>query len=106
MRSCVWHRKRYQRGRWRIRLSPARPGYTAPIGRAAPIRPIELAGHPAIEDRQRLRADVLAQPEELKEPKAKGLVMIRGGPVLEFIIPPVDQQLAFRQRQNGVLPLW
>ena len=38
---------------------------------------VELAGHPAVEDRQRLGADVLGELEVLVEAEAERLVVVR-----------------------------
>ena len=66
---------------------------------------VELAGHAAIQNRQRLRADVLAQLEELEKAQAKRLEIIRRRPVQKFIVPAVDEQLAIFDRTDGILPL-
>src|ERR1039458_9659097 len=53
---------------------------------------VELAGHAAVQNGQRLRADVLAQLEELEEAKAKGLKVVGCWTVEEFVVPAVDEQ--------------
>jgi hypothetical protein len=45
----------------------------------AQLAGIELAGHAAIQNRQRLRADVFAQLKVFVEAQAEGLVIVRRG---------------------------
>ena len=55
---------------------------------------VELAGHAAVEDRQRLGADVLRQLEVLEEAQAERLVVVRRRPVHELVVPAVDDERA------------
>ena len=66
---------------------------------------VELAGHAAVQDRQRLRADVFAHLEEFKEAEAERLEIIRRGAMEKFVVPAVDEQLALLHRADGVFPL-
>ena len=50
-------------------------------------------------------ADVLAQLKVLEEAEAKRLEVIRRGAMEEFVIPAIDQQLAFLDRAEGIFPL-
>ncbi len=66
---------------------------------------VELAGHAAVEDRQRLGADVLGELEVLEEAQAERLVVVRRRPMLELVVPAVDQELPLRDRADRLLPL-
>ena len=102
----AWRPRCWSPGRWRTRSGRARPGCRGSSWSSGhQLAGVELAGHAAVEDRQRLGADVLAQLEELEEAQAERLEVIRRGPVLELVVPAVDDQLAFCDRADGVLPL-
>ena len=54
---------------------------------------VELAGHAAVQDRQRLGADVLGQLEVLEEAEAERLEVVGRRPVAELVVPAVDDRL-------------
>src|SRR5208282_4889688 len=62
-------------------------------------------GHAAVQDRERLGADVIAQLEILQETQPERLKVIRRGTVEKFKVPAVDQEFALFHRTEGVLPL-
>ena len=55
---------------------------------------VELAGHAAVEDGQRLRADVFGQLKIFVEAEAERLEIVRRGPRIEFVVPAIDDGLA------------
>ncbi len=65
---------------------------------------IELAGHAAVEDRQRLRADVFGQLEVFIKAEAEGLEVVGRRPGIEFVVPAIDDGLAFGNVADRGLP--
>src|SRR4029077_8738987 len=65
---------------------------------------IELAGHAAVQDGQRRRADVLGQLEVFVKAQAKGLEVVGSGPKVEFVVPAIDEGSPFRNIAHRGLP--
>ena len=65
---------------------------------------VELAGHAAVEDRQWLGADVLGELEVFVEAEAEGLEVVGRGPLVEFVVPAVDDGLSLGDVADGRLP--
>ena len=66
---------------------------------------IELTRESATYDGHGFSTDVFAQLEELEEADAERLEIIRRGTMEKFVVPAVDEQLAFCDRPDGFLPL-
>ena len=66
---------------------------------------IELARHPAVHNRQRARADVLGELEVLEEPEPERLEVVRRRPVVELVVPSVDERLPPADVTHRPLPV-
>ena len=66
---------------------------------------VVLTRHAAVDDRQRLGAQVFRQQEVLVEAKAERLVVVRRRPVGELVVPAVDDQRALGGIADRRLPL-
>jgi hypothetical protein len=65
---------------------------------------VELARHAAVENRQGTRANIFGELEIFIEAEPEGLEIVGRGPVVEFIIPAVDDGLTFGNVADCGLP--
>ncbi len=66
---------------------------------------VKLASHAAVENRQRLRADIFAQKKVFVVTQSERLVIVGRRAPVEFGVPTIDDQTAFVQISDRCLPL-